>query len=69
MRGHGEKGNGVSGVGGIGAPNIQGVHNFGEVISAMEVKARPNAAVRVSAFASPNEGGRRLRAINCQGGT
>jgi ubiquinol-cytochrome c reductase cytochrome c subunit len=34
---HGEKGEGVSGVIGIGGPNIQAVHNPGEAITAMEV--------------------------------
>ncbi len=34
---HGEKGEGVAGVVGIGGPNIQAVHNPGDVITAMEV--------------------------------
>lgn len=34
---HGDRGEGVSGVVGIGGPNIQAVHNPGEVIAAMEV--------------------------------
>ena len=34
---HGEKGEGVSGVVGIGGPNIQAEHNTGDVIAAMEV--------------------------------
>ena len=33
---HGDKGEGVSGVIGIGGPNIQAVHNPGEAITAME---------------------------------